>query len=72
MTQKQRILAALRMGPVCGSQMAGWYINRYGARIGELRDEGYEISKRPCELHRHQSNQFVYELADPDQMSLAI
>jgi hypothetical protein len=68
--QKDRILAALKLGPICGSVMASWYINRYAARIYELRSEGYEISRRPCQLHHHDSQQYVYELAEPDQMSL--
>jgi hypothetical protein len=71
MNQKDRILAALKLGPVCGAQMASWYIARYGARIAELRDEGYEITRRPCQLHDwHQTNQFLYELTEVDQLSL--
>jgi len=72
MNQKQRILAALKMGPVCGTVMLGWHIPRYSARILELRDEGYEIIRRPCRLHYHDSQQYVYELAESDQLRLAL
>ena len=69
-SQRDRILAALKLEPRCGTDFLRWYIGRYGARIQELRDEGYEIVKRPCKLHQHDTRQFVYELVDADQQRL--
>ncbi len=71
-TQREHVLAALKMGPVCGTTFLQMFIPRYSARINELRNEGIEISKRPCKMHGHASLQFVYELAEPDQMALPI
>jgi hypothetical protein len=70
MNQRDRILAALRLGPVCGTQMLSWHIPRYSARIGELRVEGFEIIRRRCQLHYHDTAQFVYELEESDQLVL--
>ena len=63
MNQRQQILEKLRQGPACGAQFAAMYINRYSARIAELRSQGYVITKRPCRLHDwHRGTQWVYEL----------
>ena len=72
MTQKTRILAALKLGPVCGTQMLGWHIPRYAARIYELRTEGHDIISRPCTLHAHESPQVVYEMVEKAQLELAL
>lgn len=72
MTQRDRILAALRMGPVCGTQFLQMFIPRYAARIHELRKDGFVIGTRPCRMHDHSSAQIVYELAETDQMRLAL
>ena len=69
MSQKRRILAALKLGPVCGTDMLRWRIPRYAARIYELRTEGHDIVSRPCRLHDHDSPQVVYELAEKDQLA---
>lgn len=71
-SQKQRILNALKLGPVCGTQFLDWHMPRYAARIYELRTEGHYITTRTCQLHRHESPQIVYELAEADQLSLAL
>jgi hypothetical protein len=71
-SQKQRILGALKLGPVCGTTLLGWSMPRYAARIYELRAEGHEITSRPCQLHHHESPQIVYELAELDQLRLAL
>jgi hypothetical protein len=70
MTQKQRILEALKAGPVCGTTFLGWYMPRYSARILELRSEGYEITTRRCQMHDHENPQTIFELAEIDQLSL--
>lgn len=60
MNQKERILAQLRKEPTCGTTFYRWMMPRYSARINELRNEGHQISKRTCNLHHHESTQFVY------------
>jgi len=72
MSQKQRILDALKLEPRCGTTFLDWHMPRYSARVYELRAEGHDIITRPCQLHRHDSPQMVYELVDSDQMSLAL
>ena len=62
LTQRQRILTALRSGPVCGTTFLRWGIPRYAARIYELRQEGYEITKEVCRLHDHRSRQWMWRL----------
>jgi hypothetical protein len=70
MNQRDRVLGALKMGPVCGTTFLASYIPRYAARILELRKEGYQIITRPCQLHAHDSRQTVYELIGADQLAL--
>lgn len=72
MNQKDRILAALRMEPRCGTTFLRWEdpIARYSARIHELRGDGFDITTRPCTLHNHKSPQVIFELQDPDQGKL--
>lgn len=72
MTQQERVLAMLKAGPVCGTDFLRAYIPRYSARLLELRQAGYEWSRRPCRFshHDHGSEQFVYELVAADQPSL--
>jgi hypothetical protein len=71
MNQKQRILNALKLGPVCGTDLLRWGIPRYAARVAELRKAGHDIITRPCRLHDHESPQVVYEMQTKDQMSFA-
>lgn len=72
MNQRDRILAALKLEPRCGTTFLNWRIPRYSARIGELRAEGYEITTRPCTLHEHETRQTVFELVEADQLRLAL
>jgi hypothetical protein len=63
-TQTEQILAMLRNGPVCGTVFLARHIGRYGARLADLKAEGVEWDKRPCdnEAHRHRSRQWEYFL----------
>ena len=70
MNQKTRILSALQLEPRCATVFLDWRIGRAAARINELRDEGYDIITRPCQLHHHDNPQVVYELADTNQLLL--
>jgi hypothetical protein len=72
MTQRDRVLRALRMGPVCGTDFLSWHIPRYAARILELRREGHVITTRRCQHHAHDSRQTVYELIGADQLELPL
>ncbi len=60
-TQRQRVLAALRDGPVCGTEFLEMHIPRYAARIMELR-ETLTITNELCRKHSHYSRQTVYRL----------
>lgn len=62
----------LKAGPVCGTDFLRAYIPRYSARVLELRQAGHLIESRPCKFHDHQSAQTVYELAEVDQLKLAL
>lgn len=64
----------LRAGPVCGTDFLRAYIPRFGARIYELRQLGFVVVERPCRMghHDHESRQTVYELAETDQLRLAL
>lgn len=67
MSQVQRVLDALRLEPMCGTDFLRMYVPRYSARILELRQAGYEIISRPCRFHDHENPQTVYELVGRDQ-----
>lgn len=89
LTQREEVLVMLRDGHgygVCGTVFLQAYIPRYSARIGELRKEGWEITKRKCvNLHHNhgrtpptnrpgpkpkQSHQFEYVLGVPADPTL--
>jgi hypothetical protein len=72
MTQKEAVLQALRMGPVCSFAFyeSSRLTHRLGARIYDLRRDGHVITSRPCQMHDHESHAVVYELAEIDQMAL--
>lgn len=70
MTQKDRILQALRLEPRCATTFLDWRIGRPAARVNELRNEGHHIITRRCQLHIHDNPQVVYELVDINQMLL--
>lgn len=70
MTQKERILAALKLEPVCSLAPNDWVpaIRRTAARVNDLKHDGHEITTRPCKLHDYETAQHVvYELVDQDQ-----
>ena len=62
--QRGRILRVLRWAPQCGARFLEMHIPRYSARIWELRREGYQITRRRCDVshHAHYSRQYLYEL----------
>lgn len=74
MTQKDRLLQALRLGPVCSFRFYDHpgLTHRIAARVFDLRSEGYQITSRACTLHDHESNAVLYELDEIDQMSFAL
>jgi len=53
MTQKQRILEAIRNGGLCGLVPLDWHprITRTAARVLELREDGHTITTGPCPQH---------------------
>jgi len=64
MSQRDRILALLKQGPVCASRLLDKRIPRYSARIYELRRAGYLITTRRCQRpdHYHRSKQVEFVL----------
>lgn len=74
MTQKDRLLQALRLGPVCSFRFYDHpgLTHRIAARVWDLKQDGFQISARACTLHDHESNAVLYELAETDQLTLAI
>lgn len=60
--QRGVILRCLRFRPRCGTEFLSMFIPRYSARIWELNQEGYEITKKQCKRHSHRSRQYLYEL----------
>lgn len=74
MTQKERLLSILRLGGVCSMTFYQHpsLTHRIAARVWDLRQDGHVITSRACTLHTHQSNAVLYELAESDQLSLAL
>ena len=72
MSQRDRVLQALKAGPVCGTEFLRMHIPRYAARVLELRQQGHEIMTVPCNdvYHDHQSAQVRYVLVEMDQQRL--
>lgn len=65
MSQKNVLLMKLREGPVCSFdfyRLGSGLTHRMGARIYELRREGYAISTRPCHHDWHQAAAVEYVL----------
>ena len=62
MTQKQEVLAMLKSGPVCSTDLLKAFIPRGAARINDLRNEGWMIETRRCQHpgHKHQTRQVEY------------
>lgn len=46
-SQRDRILARLQRGPATNAEFVDMRIVRYGARIHELRERGYQIRWAP-------------------------
>ena len=65
MGQRDRILRMLidaYPDGVCGTVFLKAMMPRYGARIHELRAEGWDIQTERCRVHVHESRQTVYRL----------
>jgi len=71
LTQRERVLAMLRDADEgCGSIFYQAYIPRFSVQIHALRKAGFVISKRPCDLdrHDHEGTGWLYKLeAVPDE-----
>jgi len=63
-TQAERVFKMLSRGWVCGSEFLEAHLPRYGARIYELRQDGWYVSKRQCQhpWHRHESVQWQWKI----------
>lgn len=74
MTQKDRLLAALRLGGVCSFRFYDHpgLTHRIAARVWDLKQDGHVITARACEFHEHDAHAVYYELAESDQLSLAL
>ena len=59
-TDQERLLILLHEGPFCGVEVE--YMNRYAARICELRDKGWPILSEWCRRHNHRGRQSLYYL----------
>jgi hypothetical protein len=70
MSQNERLLTRLRIGPMCAMEPLDWTprIYRTAARIKDLRDAGQPISTDVCGEHRN--NHAVYKLETQDQGEL--
>jgi len=67
MSQTDTLLGLLErwVGGLCGQELVEWGVGyRYSARIGELRDQGYTISKTVCQVHSHRSRMYQYTLKE--------
>ncbi len=63
MSRTDTLLGLLEKAPRCGQELVEWGIGyRYSARIGELRDRGYTVTKTVCQVHRHRSRMYQYTL----------
>lgn len=75
-TELALVLISRRQGACPTSFLHHGVGSRYGARIGELRDMGYEIEKRRCEQHDHPDRvAWAYHLSakpteEPGQLEL--
>ena len=64
-THQDQLLILFQNGPICGSQIP--YMNRYAARIHELRQDGWHITDELCRVHDHRGNQARYTLLWKEQ-----
>jgi hypothetical protein len=63
-TQAGRVFTMLSRGWVCGTEFLEAHLPRYGARIYDLRQDGWYVSKRQCQhpWHRHRSVQWQWRI----------
>ena len=63
-TQQDRILAMLgEADEVCSSEFYRAYMPRFSVAIHRLRQDGYVITKRPCDRHDwHEGGAYLYRL----------
>ncbi len=62
-TQHDRVLHLLDAAEaVCSTTFLALFIPRAGARIWDLRQEGYVIETRRCRQHKHRTRQIEYRL----------
>jgi hypothetical protein len=63
-TQRETVLRMARKG-ACSVEFLRAYIPRFGARLWELKRDGYNVEKAMCRNKRHfqKSTQFVYRIA---------
>lgn len=76
-TQHNRVLQMLdEAEAVCSTAFLAEYIPRAGARIWDLRQEGYVIETRRCRQHKHRTRQIEYRLlsrpGQPRQAEMAL
>jgi hypothetical protein len=78
-TQRTRVIQMLdEAEAVCSTEFLAEYIPRAGARIWDLRQEGFVIQTRRCERpgHAHRTRQIEYVLlaapGRPQQAKLAL
>lgn len=64
LTQLDRVRLQLQRGWICASQFLDQHIPRYGARIHELKRQGYSIERRLCAhpWHNHRSTQYQWRI----------
>jgi hypothetical protein len=73
MTQTERILYRLNVGPMCSLEPLDWEprITRTAARIQDLKDRGVNVMARECLIHDHPTaHHVIYELETIKQGSL--
>ena len=63
-TQADRILSMLgERDEVCGSEFYRAYMPRFSVAIHRLRQQGFVITKRPCDRHDwHEGGAYLYRL----------
>ena len=63
MNQTQAVLRGLHDAPICGVNHNWRYGARLSARIFELRGAGFDIGRRRCQEHDHETTQWEYFLS---------
>lgn len=63
------VLHLLRMHPRCAEDFAADHVYRASARVMELREAGYVITRERCDRHAHRHRVEMYRLVgvpEPD------